>query len=110
MTTSYAPIMEAPEDQVVVHITPPDAKKFIQRIRKVSFFVRTSVDLYTEFDDETGRGTRGFMDMGGCVPISMKVAVKMMDDMIRFSAMKAEKDGVECKVKLTRLGQCLFIG
>lgn len=107
--TTYAPLMDHTEEQVVAYIPPADAKKFFTRIRKVSLFVRTSVDLYTEFDED-GRGSRGFLDMGGNVPISVAIANKMMDDMIRFSEMKHEKDGVECMVKVTRLGGCVFIG
>lgn len=109
MTTSYAPILEPTEDHTVVFLTPADAKKFFTRIRRVSLFVRTSVDLITTFDDE-GNAKRGFMDMGGNVPISVAVANKMMDDMIRFADMKREKDEGECHVKVTRLGGCVFIG
>lgn len=109
MTTSYAPILEPTDDQVAVHIDPADAKKLITRLRKVSIYVRTSVDLMTEFDDD-GKPTRCYPDMGGNVPISARVANKMMDDLIRFNQRKTDIDQAAGKVKLTRLGHCLFIG
>lgn len=109
MTTSYAPILEPTDDQVAVHIDPADAKKLITRLRKVSIYVRTSVDLMTEFYDD-GKPTRCYPDMGGNVPISARVANKMMDDLIRFNERKASIDQATGTVKLTRLGHCLFIG
>ncbi|ADK73453.1 hypothetical protein RDJLphi1_gp52 [Roseobacter phage RDJL Phi 1] len=112
MTTTYETLMTGTDEQVVAYLPPADAKKFFTRIRKVSFYVRTSVDLYTDFDEETGRGSKGFLDMGGNVPISVREANKMMDGMIRFENTRKESKGevVNGMVKVTRLGGCVFIG
>ena len=109
MTTPYEPILKETDEQVVVYIDPADAKKLITRLRRVSIFVRTSVDLVTDYDED-GRATRCYPDMGGNVPISARVANKMMDDLIRFNGRKADIDQSTGDVKLTRLGHCLFIG
>lgn len=105
----YAPLLESCEERVVVHLDPVEARKLVRRLRGVSLFVRTGVDLATDLDED-GRPTRCYPDMGGNVPVSARVADKMLADLERFNDRKASIDQSTGVVRVTRLGRCLFLG
>lgn len=109
--TNYAPILErsAEDKHVSVYLDPAEAMKFVLRIRKVSFFIRSGVDMVTEFD-ENGKPKRVYEGMGGNIPVSAKVARDMLRDMAGFNERKAARGEAVGLVEVTRLGDCIFFG
>lgn len=109
--TNYAPILNRSDEDkhVTVFLEPTEAMRFVLRVRGVSFFIRTAVDLVTEFDEE-GKPSRAYEGMGGNIPVSAKVARNMLRDMAGFNERKAARGDKTGMVEVTRFGDCIFFG
>ena len=107
--TAYAPLLNVTEDQVRAHLDPADAMRLVARLRRVSFFIRSNVDLVTRFDED-GKPRSGYLGMGGNIPVSARVVTDMLRDMDHFNQRKAERGDDTGKVEVCRLGSCIFIG
>lgn len=108
--TNYAPILNKTENQTTVFLCPDEALRFVLRMRRVSFFIRTGVDLVTEFEPTSGRPVRAYEDMGGNIPVSARVAMDMLKNLKRFNDQCIELSKKTGKVSFCRLGDCIFIG
>jgi len=109
MTTPCEPILNRTEGHVDVYLDPSDAMKLVARLRRVSFFIRSNVDLVTDFGDD-GLPSRVYPGMGGSIPVSAKVATDMLRDLAGFNERKAARGEDVGVVTVTRLGDCIFFG
>lgn len=95
------------EDPIVrSYLTCKEAVAFIKRHRRGrQCFIRSGVFLYTSLPDEEGNGARGYEGMGGNIPVGAKVAMKVVEDMMRGPF---QEKG--CKVQVSISKHCLFVG
>ena len=101
-------LLESTEEQVRVDLDPRDAIKLVTRLRRVSLFIRSGLQLVTERDEETG--TYRCYDMSDNIKVSVREAKKHLTCMVEFNELKREALKAEGRVRVTRLGGCLFIG
>lgn len=107
--TSYAALLEdTGNEHVKVYITPADALKLLKRVRRVSFFLRIEMFVYS-VEPAEGVNARGW-DLSETINATAAQVEKVLLQKIKFADMKREKDGGELTIEVTRLGGCLFFG
>lgn len=106
---TYTPLLNPTEDSVRVFLDPAEAIKLVDRVRRVSFFIRSSVDLVTELDAQ-GHTAQAYTGMGGNIPVSAAVVRRMLIDLAAFNERKTSREEKAGRVEVTRLGNCLFFG
>ena len=109
MSKDYEPIMNTTETQVKVYLSIDDAKHFIRRIRKVSFFLQISMPVLTEFADN-GEPTRAY-DIPESLDVSARQIQKVLSYKKRFVDRKIENDPeFYGRIEIVRLGDSIFVG
>jgi len=107
----YADLLTAPADRQVglrVYLDPIEVLKLVKRIRKVSFFLRIEMNLWTQFNED-GRATHCY-DVPDSISVSAAQVESILKKKAQFNKMKADREQMTGKVEVTRLGDCLFFG
>lgn len=108
--TTYAPLLETVPsgEKVELFITPAEALKLLKRVRRVSFFLRVQMFVYSVEPSE-GVNARGW-DLNETINATAAQVEKVLQAKAKFADMKREKDGTELTIEVARLGDCLFFG
>lgn len=108
MTTDYTPLLGFADEHVDRLLPPEDAIKLFTRVRKVSFFVRLGVEAITSRNVE--EGTYSAYPASDNLKISAAQAVKILKDVERANEGRARNEKPVGLVKVSRYGDCLFLG
>lgn len=91
-------------------LDPTEAIHLVKKLKRggAALFVRLDIPLGTDWDDS---GTRQrFYDVPDTLKITLAQAVRCLQDKVEFNAIKSTRGQATGKVKISRHGNCCFIG
>ena len=100
-------LLSTAEDHVTDLLDPEEAARLVRRLRRISLFVRLGVELITETNDD---GTYSAYNPENNMQVSARQALKMLEQITGFNSRKREADKPTGKIRVSRYGDCLFLG
>ena len=108
--TEYSPILQphGSDDKTELFLRPADVLKFLERRRGLTIFLSVTMFTYSNVPDEDGKNGRGF-DLDENLKVSVKQASSVLERKARFAKQRFDKDGTEVRVRVMRMGHCVFM-